>query len=115
VPPRPLFHSHLARALEAKTLDLEALMALDDELVYQQLTRIHGIGTWIANIYLLMALTRPDVWPTGDLALVISLNQLYGLLGKSQEKERQKIITSWQPWRAVAARLLWQYDLHVLR
>jgi len=107
--------SHLARALEAKTLDLEALTALEDELVYQQLTQIRGIGTWTANIYLLMALARPDVWPTGDLALLISLNQLYGLPDKAQEKERQKIITSWRPWRAVAARLLWQYYLHVLR
>jgi len=106
---------HLARALEVKTLDLEALMACDDELVYQQLTQIRGIGTWTANIYLLMALARPDVWPTGDLALVVSLNQLYGLPDKSQEKERQAIITSWRPWRAVAARLLWQYYLHVLR
>jgi DNA-3-methyladenine glycosylase II len=106
---------HLATALAANTLDLDALIDLDDGAVHQQLTQIRGIGTWTANIYLLMALARPDVWPTGDLALIVTLKHLYSLPDKFDEKAQQKITASWRPWRAVAARLLWQYYLQVIR
>ncbi|APB35023.1 HhH-GPD family protein [Gloeomargarita lithophora Alchichica-D10] len=106
---------HLATALETNTLDLEILTALDDAIVHQQLTQICGIGTWTANIYLLMALGRPDVWPTGDLALVVSIKNLYQLPDKITTKELDKLTETWRPWRAVAARLLWQYYLKYLR
>jgi DNA-3-methyladenine glycosylase II len=105
---------HLATAIIAKKLDLEVLAHADDATVHQQLTQIPGIGSWTANIYLLMALGRPDVWPTGDLALITSLKKLYHLPDKVTAKNLHPITELWRPWRAVAARLLWQYYLKFL-
>ncbi|MEN9218184.1 MAG: hypothetical protein Q6J33_04155 [Gloeomargarita sp. DG_2_bins_126] len=102
---------HLATAVQENQLNLEQLASLDDAAVHQALTQIRGIGNWTANLYLLMALGRPDVWPTGDLALRVSMKKLYGSTEPATEKEPKKIIETWRPWRAVAARLLWQYYL----
>lgn len=102
---------HLAAAVQEKQLNLAELAGLDDVTVHQTLTQIRGIGDWTANLYLLMALGRPDVWPTGDLALMVSLKKLYGSSEPVTVKGFRKIIETWRPWRAVAARLLWQYYL----
>ncbi len=106
---------HLALALIEKRLDLAALAHYDDATVHQQLTQIPGIGPWTASLYLLMALGRPDVWPTGDFALLTTLKKLYCLPDKVTAKDLDPIINSWRPWRAIAARLLWHYYLQVLR
>jgi DNA-3-methyladenine glycosylase II len=75
--------------------------------VRDRLTRIPGIGPWTADIYLLMALRRPDVWPTGDLALHRSLQRTYGLARLPSTEEAVDRAQRWRPWRAVAARILW--------
>ncbi len=106
---------HLATALAENRLDLPALTTLDDATVVQKLTQIRGIGVWTANIYLLMALGRADVWPTGDLALRMSIQTLYPRPEQWSAKALQHLSRSWQPWRSVAARLLWQYYLQCIR
>jgi len=73
----------------------------------QQLQRVKGIGPWTADVYLLMALRRPDVWPTGDVALLNALQHLRGLPRQPTVAEAAKEALSWAPWRAVAARILW--------
>ena len=101
----------LAETILAGELDLAALPALDNDTVQAQLTKITGIGPWTAKVYLLMVLCRPDVWPTGDLALAVAVQRLKGLAQRPTYPELDKMALAWQPWRAVAARLLWHYYL----
>jgi len=101
----------LARAIVQKDLDIEALDLMEDESVRSELMRIKGIGRWTSDIYLLMALLRPDVWPRGDLALALAVQQVKRLSRRPTEEELCDISKEWQPWRSVAARLLWHYYL----
>jgi DNA-3-methyladenine glycosylase II len=97
----------LARDVVDGRLDLDAVAGADDDQARASLTRVVGIGTWTADIYLLMALLRPDVWPTGDLALAGSMRRAKGLAGIPTATEQLAIAEAWRPHRAVAARLLW--------
>jgi len=97
----------LARDVLDGRLDLDAVAAADDDDARAQLMRVVGIGRWTADIYLLMALGRPDVWPTGDLALAGSMRRAKGLAALPTGAEQEVIAETWRPWRAVAARLLW--------
>jgi len=101
----------LASAIEDGSLDLMALNQMDDALVFARLTSLTGIGPWTANIYLLMALRRPDIWPGGDLALLVAMKELYGLDHKPDQALFQKMGERYKPYRAVAARILWHYYL----
>ena len=101
----------LARAIVEGDLDLAALGTLDDATARSELIKIKGIGPWTANIYLLMALRRPDVWPSGDLALVAAAQQVKQLPSRPLPDELEAIGAAWRPWRAVAARLLWHHYL----
>jgi DNA-3-methyladenine glycosylase II len=97
----------LARDVLDGRLDLDAVAAADDGDARAQLMRVVGIGRWTADIYLLMALGRPDVWPSGDLALAGSMRRAKGLPALPTLLEQETIAEAWRPWRAVAARLLW--------
>ena len=88
-------------------LDLAALDGLDDEAVRQRLSAVVGIGRWTSDIYLVMALGRPDIWPLGDLALASALRRAKGLPSIPRAEEQLAIAAAWAPWRAVAARILW--------
>ena len=101
----------LAEAVASGQLDLEALTRLDDDRARSSLVRVKGIGPWTADIYLLMALRRTDIWPVGDLALAVALRRLKGLPANPTQAEMQAMAAGWRPWRAVAARLLWHYYL----
>ena len=92
-------------------LNLESLDALSDHDARHALTRVRGIGPWTADIYLLMAVGRQDVWPNGDLALEIAMQQIKGLEKRPAPAEASQISEQWRPWRAVAARMLWQFYL----
>ena len=98
----------LATAIEERRFDLAALGRLDDEAATAALTRLDGIGPWTAHIYLLMALRRPDVWPTGDLALVATLQRIKRMRRPPSPERAAGIASAWRPWRSVAARMLWQ-------
>ncbi|HEY0099651.1 MAG TPA: hypothetical protein VGB76_11940 [Pyrinomonadaceae bacterium] len=103
---------HLARSIMEGELDLEAFGAMDDAAVKAELLRVKGIGAWTADIYLLMALRRPDAWPAGDLALMIALQEVKRLPARPGAFELEVIAERWRPYRAVAARLLWHYYLN---
>lgn len=102
---------HLAQAVASGELDLAGLHHCDDAAVHAALVQIKGIGTWTANIYLLMALRRPDVWPRGDLALAKAAQEVKNLPHLPSNEELNAISEPWRPWRAVAARLLWHHYL----
>jgi DNA-3-methyladenine glycosylase II len=97
----------LAQDLAAGLLDLDALAGMDDTTAHDRLVALHGIGPWTANVYLLMALGRPDAWPAGDLGIVVALQRVKRLPTRPTEREAIAIAEPWRPWRAVAARLLW--------
>jgi DNA-3-methyladenine glycosylase II len=91
--------------------ELNQLARMDDEEAHQRLLRIKGVGPWTANIYLLMALRRPDIWPDGDIALATALSRLRKLNTRPSFVELATIAEAWRPYRSVAARMLWQYYL----
>jgi DNA-3-methyladenine glycosylase II len=101
----------LAHAILDGRLDLSGLGELEDEDVKKQLMNVKGIGSWTADIYLLMVLGRPDIWPGGDLALIVALKRVKGWQRQPTPDEVKTISDEWQPWRAVAARLLWHFYL----
>jgi len=97
----------LAAAIETGALDLDGLVALDDDGVHAALQAIPGIGPWTSTIYLLMVLGRPDVWPVGDIALAESVGEVKGLGRRPGAVEMADLGEAWRPWRSVAARLFW--------
>jgi len=104
----------LAERVLSGELDLAALPE-DDEEAIALLTKIKGIGRWSAEIYLLFAEGRPDVFPAGDLAVLIELGRLKGLPEKPSEKQLREIAEAWRPYRGAAAVLAWHsYNSAVL-
>ena len=96
----------LAGLVLSGELDL-AHLPEDDEEAIAQLTMIKGIGRWSAEIYLLFAEGRHDVWPAGDLAVQIEIGKLMGLEGKPTEKQLRELAEKWRPHRGAAAVLAW--------
>lgn len=105
----------LARLVLEGALDLESLAEKEDSAARERLMRVRGIGPWTADIYLLMALRRPDVWPAGDRALVVALGTLEGLPDVPEPEEARAIAEAWRPWRSAAARILWHLYLSEIR
>jgi len=101
----------LAQAVLDGRLDLPALSAMDDDAVRSKLTRIKGIGPWTADIYLMEALLRPDIWPAGDLALAIAVQRVKRLEAPPSPAELEILGEVYRPHRAVAARLFWHHYL----
>ncbi len=102
---------NVAESIQRGGLDLEELGKLSDESAIVKLSSVKGIGPWTAEIYLLMALCRPDVWPVGDIALATAFKNLKGLRERPTQPELSEIARVWSPYRATAARMLWHYYL----
>jgi DNA-3-methyladenine glycosylase II len=104
----------LAELVLSGELDLENLPE-DDEEAIALLTKIKGIGRWSAEIYLLFAEGRADVFPAGDLAVMIEIGRLMGLPDKPSEKKLRELAEAWRPYRGAAAVLAWHsYNSEVL-
>jgi DNA-3-methyladenine glycosylase II len=104
----------LAGLVTSGELDLASLPQ-DDEEAIALLTRIKGIGRWSAEIYLLFAEGRADVFPAGDLAVLNELSRLMGLPDKPSEKKLRELAEAWRPYRGAAAVLAWHsYNSTVL-
>ncbi|MDY7094884.1 MAG: DNA-3-methyladenine glycosylase 2 family protein [Acidobacteriota bacterium] len=101
----------LAAALLDGSLDLSKLDEMENEDVRRELVRLPGIGPWTAEVYLLMALGRPDAWPVGDLALAVAAQDVLELEERPSASELEELGEAWRPWRAVAARVLWHHYL----
>ncbi|MCX7676059.1 MAG: DNA-3-methyladenine glycosylase 2 family protein [Alteraurantiacibacter sp.] len=87
-------------------LDFSNLPA-DDEAAIAKLTRIKGVGRWSAEIYLLFAEGRPDIWPAGDLAVMAGLGKILGLDERPDEKTARALAESWRPHRGALAIFTW--------
>jgi DNA-3-methyladenine glycosylase II len=105
----------LAEAVDGGALDIGRLSGLGDDDARGELTRITGIGDWTADIYLLSALQRPDVWPAKDLALQVAAHEIKRLGARPDHGILTEIGEAWRPYRAVAARILWHYYLNTKR
>lgn len=101
----------LTQKISDETLNLHSLENLSDAQVKIELKQVKGIGDWTSDIYLLMALMRPDVMPKGDLALHVAWQKLRKLEQRPNSEHFLRIAERWQPFRAVAARLLWHFYL----
>ena len=108
---KTVYARELAKAIAEGNLKLESLENLPDADVKAELKKIKGIGDWTSDIYLLMAMLRPDVMPKGDLALHIAWQKIKNLEHRPNSEEFLQIAERWKPFRSVAARLLWHFYL----
>ena len=102
---------HLAESLNEKRLRLSELRCMSDSDVKAALMGIKGLGAWSADVYLLMVLLRPDIFPATDLALISAITNLKQLPTRPTPNQLLEMAEAWRPYRSVAARMLWQYYL----
>jgi DNA-3-methyladenine glycosylase II len=101
----------LAQSLTEKRLRLSALSRMSDADAKAALMQIKGLGSWSADVYLLMVLLRPDIFPATDLALITAVTELKQLPTRPAPNQLLEMAEGWRPYRSVAARMLWQYYL----
>jgi DNA-3-methyladenine glycosylase II len=106
---------HLAAAILEGRFDPHALAGLDDDVVRSALVALKGIGPWTAEVYLLMALRRPDAWPIHDLGLLVAAQEVKRLPQRPTPQALAALAEPWRPFRAVAARILWHHYLSTPR
>lgn len=102
---------YLAEALLSGQLKLEEFYHLPDDEVRAKLTALKGIGNWTADVYLMFALQRADIFPIGDLAAVNALKRIKQLSAETTKEEMLGIAARWAPYRSLAAMLLWHFYL----
>lgn len=102
---------NVAKALLDDSLNFRKLNPMNDAKAKEMLMKIKGIGSWTADIYLLMAMKRPDIFPSGDIAIVNTIKIIKRLRSHPSEEKVIKIAEKWKPYRSVAARMLWQHYL----
>lgn len=103
-----VYTRELARAITTKQINLKSFAFQTDEKVKEELKKLKGIGDWTAEIYLIHALQRPDIFPLGDLALVNSIRMLKQIPSASKA-ELLEIAERWKPYRSIATMILWHY------
>jgi DNA-3-methyladenine glycosylase II len=106
-----VYVKHLAEAIISGQLNLEVLPDLPDDDIRKQLLQLKGIGNWTVDIYLMMVLHRPDIFPAGDLAIIRTIKMLMPLPPDVTRLQLCAIAESWQPYRTIATYLLWHYYL----
>jgi DNA-3-methyladenine glycosylase II len=111
--PKVVHARALAAAFLDGTLSADRIALLDNEAAIVTIGSIKGLGRWTAEIYLLFALDRLDVFPSGDIALAAALADLKGLPARPVPKTLRELAVAWQPVRSLAARLLWHHWRHL--
>ena len=105
--PKIKYIKDLAEKVHKKELLLEELESADEQTIIENLTKVKGIGVWSAEMFLMFALARPDVFSVGDLGLKNAMTRLYSLK-KPTDKQLLKLSEKWSPYRTYACRILWQ-------
>lgn len=98
----------LSRLTRDGEIDFERCATLKDDEVIQHLTRCNGIGVWTVHMFLIFALRRPDVLPTGDLGIRAAIKKAYGLADLPKPDQMHKIAAAWRPYSSVASWYLWR-------
>lgn len=104
---KALYCRQAADEIRLGRFELTSLDAMDDASAYAALIRLKGIGDWSAQVYLMMALRRTDIWPIGDRALAVAAQEVKALPSCPTPGELNQLGDAWRPWRSVAAHLLW--------
>ncbi len=99
----------IAEAVVNGEFSFRRVARMDDEDAIEEMIKLKGIGRWSAEVYLLFALRRPDLWPVDDLGVVKGLMHLKGMKERPPREELVEMAEAWRPWRSVAARLLWHH------
>ena len=102
-----VYARELANAVESRQLQIKKLSLLSDEEVREQMIKIKGIGNWTADVFLMHALQRTDLFPLGDIALVNSLKEVKQLHKGTSKEKMLKIAEAWRPYRTIASMILW--------
>lgn len=102
---------HLSEALVKKRFNFDRVHSLPDAEAKAEMIKLKGVGEWTSDVYLLMAMLRPDVMPRGDIALHAAYQKLAGLDKRPGSDEFLIVAEKWRPYRSVAARLLWHFYL----
>ncbi len=103
----------LSEAITSGTLPFDRLAELPVEEAHAAMIRVHGIGPWTAEVYMMFSLGVQDIFAPADLALQEGAKLAMGLEARPTTRQMAEIATRWQPWRAVAARMLWAYYGHI--
>jgi DNA-3-methyladenine glycosylase II len=98
----------LARKTVRGALDFEALGGLPDQAVIEHLIQVKGIGVWTAHMFLMFALERPNVLPTGDLGIRMAIRKAYALEDLPNPKQIEELASPWHPYCSVASWYLWR-------
>ena len=98
----------LARHARDRRVVFEELAALDDNLIIERLTQVKGIGVWTAHMFLIFALRRTDILPTGDLGIRNAMRKAYGLAEAPTPEEMETLAQRWRPYCTVASWYLWR-------
>jgi len=106
---KTVYARHLAEAFVSKKIQLNKLTASHDDHVRGVLKQVKGIGDWTADVYLLFALQRTDVFPIGDLAMVNALKEVKKLPAQTSREHILTLAEAWRPYRSIAAMLLWHH------
>jgi DNA-3-methyladenine glycosylase II len=99
--------SDLCNKTKTDELNLTNLETLTDDEIIAMLTKVKGIGTWTAHMFLIFALCRSDVFPAEDIALKNAIMTQYGLNEKNYDKKIESIVSKWKPYRSIASWYLW--------
>jgi DNA-3-methyladenine glycosylase II len=104
-----VYARHLAEAIVSKKIQLKKLSSFPDEDIRTTLKQVKGIGDWTADVFLMFALQRADIFPVGDLAMVNALKEVKQLPKHTAKEELLLMAESWRPYRTIAAMLLWHH------
>ena len=98
----------LAEKTASRKIQFKKLAAMDDTQIIEYLTQVKGIGVWTVQMFLMFALQRPDVFPTGDLGIRTSITRSYGLEASATIAQMEQIAAPWRPFRTIACWYLWR-------
>jgi DNA-3-methyladenine glycosylase II len=98
----------LSRKTKRGALDFSVLPGLADDEVIEMLTQVKGVGVWTAHMFLMFALERPNVLPTGDLGIRMAIRKAYGMVELPSAKEIEERAAGWHPYCTVASWYLWR-------
>ena len=104
-----VYARHLAEAVISGKISLKIFPSLTEDEIRNQLKQIKGIGDWTVDVYLLFALQRINVFPTGDLAMMKALKEVKKMPAHTSKEEIIEIAEGWKPYRSLAAMILWHY------
>jgi|SRR5579871_2863364 len=104
---KTIYARHLATSMVTGELSIKKILKLSDDDIRSELKKIKGIGDWTVDVFLLMALQRADVFPTGDLAMINSLKKVKQLPQHTSREEIIILAEKWKPHRSIATMILW--------